>query len=68
MPALCFWGFNGLLLMVDTTGKPTFISRYRIQLGKNEPVSVTAALSAENAGASQGKTKTYLRGDPNPEG
>ncbi|XP_057631783.1 fatty acid hydroxylase domain-containing protein 2 isoform X2 [Chionomys nivalis] len=38
VPALCFWGFNGLLLVVDTTGKPTFISRYRIQLGKNEPV------------------------------
>nr|XP_048293714.1 fatty acid hydroxylase domain-containing protein 2 isoform X2 [Myodes glareolus] len=37
VPALCFWGFNGLLLVVDTTGKPTFISRYRIQLGKNEP-------------------------------
>ncbi|XP_031208192.1 fatty acid hydroxylase domain-containing protein 2 [Mastomys coucha] len=34
----CFWGLNGLLLLVDTTGKPTFISRYRIQLGKNEPV------------------------------
>ncbi|XP_052614363.1 fatty acid hydroxylase domain-containing protein 2-like [Peromyscus californicus insignis] len=38
VPGLCFWGFNGLLLVVDTTGKPTFISRYRIQLGKNEPV------------------------------
>ncbi|XP_021067384.2 fatty acid hydroxylase domain-containing protein 2 [Mus pahari] len=38
VPGLCFWGFNGLLLLVDTTGKPTFISRYRIQLGKNEPV------------------------------
>ncbi|XP_038943139.1 fatty acid hydroxylase domain-containing protein 2 isoform X4 [Rattus norvegicus] len=39
VPGLCFWGFNGLLLMVDRTGKPTFISRYRIQLDKNEPVS-----------------------------
>uniref|UniRef100_A0A8I5ZS99 Fatty acid hydroxylase domain containing 2 n=1 Tax=Rattus norvegicus TaxID=10116 RepID=A0A8I5ZS99_RAT len=38
VPGLCFWGFNGLLLMVDRTGKPTFISRYRIQLDKNEPV------------------------------
>ncbi|XP_028638345.1 fatty acid hydroxylase domain-containing protein 2 [Grammomys surdaster] len=38
VPALCFWGFNGLLLLVDTTEKPTFISRYRIQRGNNEPV------------------------------
>ncbi|XP_051023231.1 fatty acid hydroxylase domain-containing protein 2-like [Acomys russatus] len=38
VPALCFWVLNGLLLLVDTTGKPSSISRYRIQLGKNEPV------------------------------
>ncbi|KAG8509248.1 Fatty acid hydroxylase domain-containing protein 2 [Galemys pyrenaicus] len=37
VPALLFWAFNGLLLVVDTTGKPHFISRYRIQQGKNEP-------------------------------
>uniref|UniRef100_A0A2K6FV53 Fatty acid hydroxylase domain containing 2 n=1 Tax=Propithecus coquereli TaxID=379532 RepID=A0A2K6FV53_PROCO len=41
VPALCFWSFNGLLLVVDTTGKPKCISRYRIQVGKNEPVSQT---------------------------
>lgn len=38
VPSLLFWSFNGLLLVVDTTGKPNFISRYRIQVGKNEPV------------------------------
>ncbi|XP_004737809.1 fatty acid hydroxylase domain-containing protein 2 isoform X2 [Mustela nigripes] len=38
VPVLFFWAFNGLLLVVDTTGKPNFISRYRIQVGKNEPV------------------------------
>ncbi|XP_004696805.1 fatty acid hydroxylase domain-containing protein 2 [Echinops telfairi] len=38
VPNLLFWSFNVLLLVVDTTGKPSFISRYRIQIGKNEPV------------------------------
>ncbi|KAM6224234.1 fatty acid hydroxylase domain-containing protein 2 [Rhynchocyon petersi] len=38
IPNLFFWIFNGLLLVVDTTGKPNFISRYRIQMGKNDPV------------------------------
>uniref|UniRef100_F7C783 Fatty acid hydroxylase domain containing 2 n=1 Tax=Ornithorhynchus anatinus TaxID=9258 RepID=F7C783_ORNAN len=38
IPTLCFWGFNALLLVVDTTGKPNFIARYRIQEGKNDPV------------------------------
>ncbi|XP_073913165.1 fatty acid hydroxylase domain-containing protein 2 isoform X1 [Castor canadensis] len=38
VPGLLFWAFNGLLLVVDITGKPSFISRYRIQVGKNEPV------------------------------
>uniref|UniRef100_A0A8C9H888 FAXDC2 n=2 Tax=Piliocolobus tephrosceles TaxID=591936 RepID=A0A8C9H888_9PRIM len=42
VPCLFFWSFNGLLLVVDTTGKPNFISRYRIQVGKNEPVSIIA--------------------------
>ncbi|XP_021552956.1 fatty acid hydroxylase domain-containing protein 2 [Neomonachus schauinslandi] len=32
VPSLVFWSFNGLLLVVDTTGKPNFISRYRIQV------------------------------------
>uniref|UniRef100_A0A2K5IRV1 Fatty acid hydroxylase domain-containing protein n=1 Tax=Colobus angolensis palliatus TaxID=336983 RepID=A0A2K5IRV1_COLAP len=41
VPCLFFWSFNGLLLVVDTTGKPNFISRYRIQVGKNEPADET---------------------------
>ncbi|KAM3601925.1 uncharacterized protein V6R79_021370 [Siganus canaliculatus] len=37
-PTLTFWGLNALLLMVDTTGAPSFITRYRIQTDKNNPV------------------------------
>ncbi|XP_013884030.1 fatty acid hydroxylase domain-containing protein 2 [Austrofundulus limnaeus] len=37
-PTLAFWGLNGLLLLVDITGKPSFITRYRIQEDKNNPV------------------------------
>nr|XP_016850569.1 PREDICTED: fatty acid hydroxylase domain-containing protein 2 isoform X2 [Anolis carolinensis] len=37
-PAFVFWGFNGILLIADMTGKPRFITQYRIQLGKNDPV------------------------------
>ena len=72
MPGLCFWGLSGLLLLVDTTEKPTFISRYRIQRGKNEPVSDTASLSARKAGtnisASQRLIIKVIGGDLNPEG
>ncbi|KAM9373599.1 fatty acid hydroxylase domain-containing protein 2 [Phaethornis superciliosus] len=39
VPLLAFWGFNGILMVADVTGKPTFITRYRIQLGKNDPVN-----------------------------
>lgn len=38
VPTLAFWGTNCLLLLVDTTGKPSFITRYRIQPDKNNPV------------------------------
>ncbi|KAK2882202.1 fatty acid hydroxylase domain-containing protein 2 isoform X2 [Channa argus] len=38
IPTLVFWVTNGLLLLVDTTGKPSFITRYRIQVDKNNPV------------------------------
>ncbi|NWU93047.1 FXDC2 protein, partial [Upupa epops] len=38
VPSLAFWCFNGILLVADVTGKPVFITRYRIQLGKNDPV------------------------------
>lgn len=37
-PPLAFWVTNGLLLLVDITGKPAFITRYRIQVDKNNPV------------------------------
>lgn len=38
VPMLVFWGTNALLLLVDVTGKPQFITRYRIQVDKNNPV------------------------------
>lgn len=37
-PMLAFWGTNGLLLLVDVTGRPSFITRYRVQPDKNSPV------------------------------
>nr|XP_046266623.1 fatty acid hydroxylase domain-containing protein 2 isoform X1 [Scatophagus argus] len=37
-PTLTFWMSNALLLIVDITGKPSFIARYRIQMDKNSPV------------------------------
>ncbi|XP_051258544.1 fatty acid hydroxylase domain-containing protein 2 [Dicentrarchus labrax] len=37
-PTLSFWATNALLLLVDTTGKPSFITRYRIQVDRNNPV------------------------------
>lgn len=43
-PTFMFWAFNGLLLLVDTTGKPSFITRYRIQEDKNNPVCFLALL------------------------
>uniref|UniRef100_A0A667H9S6 Fatty acid hydroxylase domain containing 2 n=1 Tax=Lynx canadensis TaxID=61383 RepID=A0A667H9S6_LYNCA len=41
VPGLFFWSFNGLLLVADTARKPNFISRYRIQVGQNEPAGQT---------------------------
>ncbi|XP_029028429.1 fatty acid hydroxylase domain-containing protein 2 [Betta splendens] len=38
LPTVSFWASNGLLLLVDTTGKPSFITRYRIQVDRNNPV------------------------------
>uniref|UniRef100_A0A8D0CEY3 Fatty acid hydroxylase domain containing 2 n=1 Tax=Salvator merianae TaxID=96440 RepID=A0A8D0CEY3_SALMN len=46
IPGLVFWGFNGILMIADLTGKPNFITRYRIQLGKNDPVDREKLLSA----------------------
>ncbi|XP_068600494.1 fatty acid hydroxylase domain-containing protein 2 [Brachionichthys hirsutus] len=37
-PILTFWLMNGLLLLVYTSGKPSFITRYRIQADNNDPV------------------------------
>ncbi|XP_026888659.1 fatty acid hydroxylase domain-containing protein 2 [Electrophorus electricus] len=39
VPTFCFWLFNGFLMVVDTTGRPSFITRYRIQVDKNNPVN-----------------------------
>lgn len=44
VPTLTFWGLNALLLVVDSTDKPAFITRYRIQLDKNNPVCETQVL------------------------
>ncbi|XP_063063244.1 fatty acid hydroxylase domain-containing protein 2-like isoform X2 [Engraulis encrasicolus] len=38
IPKATFWLLNGLLMVVDSTGKPSFITRYRIQQDKNSPV------------------------------
>ncbi|XP_066572573.1 fatty acid hydroxylase domain-containing protein 2 [Amia ocellicauda] len=38
VPTLSFWLFNSVLMVADLTGKPTFITRYRIQMDKNNPV------------------------------
>ncbi|CAL8365503.1 unnamed protein product [Lota lota] len=37
-PLLAFWITNGLFLLVDVTGRPSFITRYRVQADKNSPV------------------------------
>ncbi|KAG9266176.1 fatty acid hydroxylase domain-containing protein 2 [Astyanax mexicanus] len=38
VPTFFFWLFNAFLMLVDVTGKPNFITRYRIQTDKNNPV------------------------------
>ncbi|KAJ8348008.1 hypothetical protein SKAU_G00265970 [Synaphobranchus kaupii] len=38
LPTASFWVFNALLMLADSTGKPSFITRYRIQADKNNPV------------------------------
>ncbi|XP_023840548.1 fatty acid hydroxylase domain-containing protein 2 isoform X1 [Salvelinus sp. IW2-2015] len=38
VPFAAFWGSNLLLMLVDYTGMPNFITRYRIQVDKNNPV------------------------------
>ncbi|XP_053318941.1 fatty acid hydroxylase domain-containing protein 2 [Spea bombifrons] len=38
IPSLSFWMYNAVLMAIDLAGKPNFFTRYRIQLGKNDPV------------------------------
>ncbi|XP_031428200.1 fatty acid hydroxylase domain-containing protein 2 [Clupea harengus] len=38
VPWVSFWLLNALFMVADSTGKPTFITRYRIQQDKNSPV------------------------------
>ncbi|XP_005988377.1 fatty acid hydroxylase domain-containing protein 2 [Latimeria chalumnae] len=38
IPVGVFWFFNAILLFADLSGKPNFITRYRIQIDKNNPV------------------------------
>ena len=42
--SLAFWLFNLPFLIVDTTGRPSFILQYKIQDNKNVPVSVCVCL------------------------
>jgi len=35
-----FWFFNILLMILDTTGRPQYLLRFKIQEGKNQPASV----------------------------
>ena len=37
---VAFWGFNAFLLLLDVTGRPKFLQRYKIQEEKNVPVRV----------------------------
>ncbi|XP_062909177.1 fatty acid hydroxylase domain-containing protein 2 isoform X2 [Mobula hypostoma] len=46
IPTVAFWLVNGLLLIVDVTGKPQLITRYRIQAGQNDPVESAKLLLA----------------------
>nr|AFK11127.1 uncharacterized protein C5orf4-like protein [Callorhinchus milii] len=41
IPTLVFWLFNALLTMVDLTGKPRAVARYKIQIGKNQPLDLS---------------------------
>ena len=34
------WGANALLLILDATGKPSFLLRYKVQEEKQVPVSI----------------------------
>ncbi|XP_033125808.1 fatty acid hydroxylase domain-containing protein 2-like [Anneissia japonica] len=36
---ITFWALNAFFLFMDITGRPAFLRRYKIQEGKNDPVS-----------------------------
>ncbi|KAF4015278.1 hypothetical protein G4228_005945 [Cervus hanglu yarkandensis] len=44
VPLLVYWTFSGLLLVADVTGKPNFISRYRIQVSNNDRINMLLAI------------------------
>ncbi|XP_069754031.1 fatty acid hydroxylase domain-containing protein 2 isoform X1 [Narcine bancroftii] len=46
IPTIAFWLLNGLLLIVDVTGKPQIITRYKIQTGRNNTVEAVKLLQA----------------------
>ena len=37
---LSFWILNGLLLIVDVTGKPDWLIKYKVQEDQNVPVRI----------------------------
>jgi sterol desaturase/sphingolipid hydroxylase (fatty acid hydroxylase superfamily) len=41
-----FWGSNGFLMILDMTGRPQFLLKYKIQEEKNQPVDRRKLLSA----------------------
>ncbi|KAG7232123.1 hypothetical protein INR49_009527 [Caranx melampygus] len=58
-PTLTFWATNALLLLVDTTGKPAFITRYRIQTDKNNPSECRYRRSLTGSKRRHNKDKAY---------
>lgn len=44
--SLTFWSFNGFLFFLDLTGRPQFLTKYRIQPDKNQPVEKKKLISA----------------------
>lgn len=43
---IVFWTSNGFLMILDLTGQPKFLLKYKIQKGKNVPVDGQALVSA----------------------
>lgn len=38
IPTIVFWAFNIILMVFDVSGKPSIITRYKIQTDKNKPI------------------------------